>query len=486
MASDAFVNAVLGGPNLGGTSSDYAYQIYHPITGTSVGVMYGETPEQALARYNDIMGWGNDPASLQNIQQQINDFSTQNPGVAPTAGQVANANNTTGSPVTIPGSTRPPQTASTNPNTSPSSPYTSPMSPEASGAVTGGTSLNNTASAPTGGLQNLTPGAPKTTGIGPGLPNPNGSPTAASTSTYKPPMNMDGLDMAGQAKSMYDYLTSLGIPVQPFSVGGTSPWDTQINNDIKMINDPNSTDAQRRQAATDISTLLPKRNQSATGQVFTYNPTTGSFQSNGPSVTGSTGNPGPGPNGPGTISSTSTRDTLSQLLSQFAGGSEANAKEQRRLGESRFVTDAGNAELAQRRAAANRLASMGIQGGAAADMLNQAGAQALNSKDANLANLDASIMQQQQQSKRDALNSILQMEGMDQNTANQMASLAVTQRGQDINLGLANNQSQMGLLTHLLDLAWAGDQSAQNQLNTLIQQIIMGTPQNTSGLPAGA
>lgn len=484
----------------------YTSQIYHPITGSLVGVMDGETPEQAIARYNQMMGY--DPSAMQGIQDQLTSFSQNNPAAAPTEGQVANANNPNpGSPVAVPDSSNPNPgpnefgTASPYYQT-PAPAYQAPgASPEANSSINGGSNLNSTPPAPGDGLRSIfqplgsntvspnpvsSPSGPNTPPAG--SPPPSGSPQAPApnSNTFKPPMNMDGLDMAGQAKSMTDYLKSIGINVQPFSVGGTSPWDNQINADIKTINDPNSTDAQRRAAGQDIATLLPKRNQSATGQVNTYDPTTGSFKPNGVSVTGSTGNPGPGPNGPGTMASQSTRDMLSSILSDFAGGSAAQSAEQRRQGEARFVTDAGNAARSQRTALANRLGAMGVQGGAAADMLNQADAQALNSKDSNLANLDAAIMQQQQQSKRDALSSVLQMEGMDQNKAMGLANLAVTQRGQDINLGISNNNSQMALLTHLLDLAWSGDQNAQASLNTLIQQLIMGTPQNTTGLPTGA
>lgn len=316
---------------------------------------------------------------------------------------------------------------------------------------------------------------------------PTGQPTAQPAPQVQAPLQLQGKSNQDQAKILSDYLRSQGVEVGKMVVGGNSPYDQQIITLINQINDPNTTDAQRKLAAQQIGGLINQRNSSASGDVSQYDPMTGTYLPVGAAgtTTGGGGSTGGQQQTPSLSTTPAMRAMLERLLGEFSGGTPEAAAQQRRTQEAAYIQDAENSGLAKRKALAERLTALGMQGGIGSDKLTEAEGQINAQRDSGLANLDAAIMGQQQQSKAQALSTMLQMQGYDTQTANNMAGLnvqrelglgniALGQRGQDINLGLANNSQQMGFLTHLIDLAWSGDQNAQAQVDAYIKQLIMG------------
>lgn len=305
-----------------------------------------------------------------------------------------------------------------------------------------------------------------------GTPNPNVPPSASNA-----PLQLSGKTNVDQAKAVGEYLRQLGIPVSKFTVGGTSQYDSQINGLIDQINNPNTPDAQRRLLATNLGQLITLRSNSVTGAEFDYDPATGNLTA--PSAKGGTGTDLVSQLNTQTPAKvTPDRSKLYGLIDQFASGGTAAGPEAA-LSKSRLVNDLENSESTQRQQLAERLGGAnGAGGGYLQDQLLGLERGNQEAKASGFANIELGLLDRQQTSKQQALTSLLQTAGLDEQSAQQMASMINQRQIAAAQEAIRNEQfnsslSQTGqIATSQLDLQQRGQDI--NSVIALLQLAAQG------------
>ncbi len=332
-----------------------------------------------------------------------------------------------------------------------------------------------------------------------------------------------------QARLFDGWMRTMGVDPGKYTVGGSSPYDSQINATIDKVNNPNTTTAEKHQLAMELQGLLKLRTNTVTGTgLFSYtgedaygagnqhidlppgargtntledlisrmhNPGSGDYGSGG----GSNNYGAPGDGGGGTSGSVgggsgtgnfggsglsgANSNFMNKILAEFSGGGDS--AEQRRVAEARLVDQSEQGAHAKKEALVNRLGALGIQGGAAADQITQLDRQTAGDRTNALGDLQQAIMAQQNNNKSTALSAFLHQQDQGQNESQFGRQLGQNDRQFGAQLGQNQQQAQIGAgltlrgqdqqyLMHLLDLASAGDDNAKTRAIQMMQQLGVG------------
>jgi hypothetical protein len=423
-----------------------------------------------------------------------------------------------------------PATPTNNPITAVQQPTASNpnISPAASKATNGGTSLvptpgTNTSPTSTpvqGPNGNINPTGADSNGAGaaptpaPATPAPGsilkqgtdammtGTQNNYSAVAPAPKQSGPALDFHGNGDPVYQtnvlthWLKGLGLTVPQFSVGGTSSYDTQINGLINQINSTNDPTLQKSYAEQLIQ-YLGLRTSTVTGAQFQYDPATGNIIPKQGAPGGSTSNEMianlptvANPNGVSFTNPTTEADRsqFQSMLKQLTDPSILQQEGNVQRGQ--LQSDLANRLNTQKTQMAEQMGGQGVQGGVLQS--NLLGLQ--NASNADFASGDSAIQsqifQQEQASKQAGLSAILQQSGLDQQAAEQLATLLVSGSNQQASLaqqatnnqtqleqsgayntaslGLQGRQQQVSMIIALLNLAAQGDAAAEAQAMQLI------------------